>query len=64
MRKLSKYLILKIKLENEKNIDLKTGKKIFMKIRSELNFENTNHLEEIEAIKALIKTEVKVDKTL
>ena len=64
LRKLAKNLILKIKLENEKNIDLKTGKKIFFKLRSELNFENTKNAAEIEAIKALTKTEVKVDKFL
>lgn len=64
LRKLAKNLILKIKLENEKNIDLKTGQKFFIKLRSELDFENTQRAEEIEAIKGLTKIEVKVDRIL
>ena len=64
MRKLAKHLILKIKLENEKNIDFKTGKKIFLKIKDELNFVNKDKMEEVEAIKGLLKTETKVDKLL
>lgn len=55
---------MKIKLENEKNIDLKTGKKIFIQIRDELNFANEDKMEEIEAIKGLLKIETKVDKLL
>jgi len=64
LRKLAKYLIMKFKLENEKNIDLKRGKKFYHQIRNELNFQNTNRAEEIEAIKGLLKTETKVDKNL
>lgn len=64
LRKLAKHLILKIKLENQKNIDLKTGKKIFIKIRDELNFANEDKMEEVEAIKGLLKIETKVDKLL
>jgi len=55
---------MKFKLENEKNIDLKRGKKFYHQIRNELNFQNTNRAEEIEAIKGLLKTETKVDKNL
>lgn len=46
------------------NLNIKTGKRIFNKIRSELNFENTEKAEEIEAIKSLTKTEIKIDKML
>jgi len=46
------------------NIDLKTGKKIFIKIKNELNFANEDKMEEIEAIRGLLKNETKVDKLL
>ena len=64
LRKLTKHLILKIKLSSEKNIDLRTGQKFFIKLRNELNLENTRQAEEIEALKSLTKIEVKVDKML
>lgn len=64
LRKLSKHLIMKITIENEKNLNIKTGKKIFNKLRSELNFENTDQCDQIEAIRSLTKTEIKIDKYL
>jgi hypothetical protein len=35
-----------------------------MKLRNELNFENTDRMKEIDAIKGLVKIEFKVDKFL